>query len=142
MQDDWIAILAEPLDVASAVKFVGSADAGGIDVFLGTTRAESHGDGRSLLALEYEAYVEMATEQLAQLVVDVRQSWPVLRCALLHRIGTVPIGQPSVLIAVATAHRAEAFEACRFLIDELKKYAAIWKREIWSDGTGTWVHPD
>ena len=70
-----------------------------------------------------------------------RSRWPVVRLSLLHRTGRVPLGDPSVLVAVATPHRADAFEACRYLIDTLKAEAAIWKKEVWSDGTGSWVHP-
>ena len=83
----------------------------------------------------------MALNQLQSLAAAARQRWPILKLALLHRIGRVPVGEPSVIIAVSTPHRADAFEACRFLIDELKKDVAIWKKEVWSDGTGTWVHP-
>ena len=139
--DDLIRISPEPLDVAAAVAFVSAPAAGGIDVFLGTTRGERHADGRELVALDYEAYLEMATQQLHALAKLARDRWPIEKLAILHRVGRVAIAQPSVLIAVATAHRGESFDACRFLIDRLKADAAIWKKEVWSDGTGTWVHP-
>jgi molybdopterin synthase catalytic subunit len=83
----------------------------------------------------------MAIEQLKKLAAAARTRWPIVKLALLHRVGKVALAEPSVVIAVSTPHRADAFEACRFLIDELKKDVAIWKKEVWSDGSGTWVHP-
>jgi molybdopterin synthase catalytic subunit len=139
--DDLLQITPEPLDVAAAVAFVTHASAGGIDVFLGTTRGETNSDGQPLRALDYEAYTEMASGQLRDLATGVRERYPVLKLAILHRIGRVNVGDPSVIIAVSTPHRAESFEACRWLIDSLKKDVAIWKKEVWADGTGTWVHP-
>ncbi|WP_428937434.1 molybdenum cofactor biosynthesis protein MoaE [Fontivita pretiosa] len=138
---DWIAVLSQPLDFAAAVAHVRDALAGGIDVFLGTTRQEHDEGGRQLVALDYEAYHEMALKQMQDLSRRARARWPIVRLALLHRVGRVALGEPSVIIAVATPHRADAFEACRFLIDELKKDVAIWKKEVWADGSMTWVHP-
>ena len=138
---DMVGLTAYPLAVETAVSFVTDAGAGGIDVFLGTTRAERNSEGRDLVALDYEAYAEMASAQLRDLAARVHERWPVLKLALLHRIGRVEVGEPSVLIAVSTPHRAEAFEACRWLIDTLKKDVAIWKKEVWADGTWTWFHP-
>ena len=83
----------------------------------------------------------MANRQLAALASVARQRWPIVKLALLHRLGRVSIAESSVLIAVSTPHRAESFEACRFLIDELKRDVAIWKKEIWQGGDETWVHP-
>jgi molybdopterin synthase catalytic subunit len=140
--DDQVALSAEPLSVDRALASVTDGRAGGIDVFLGTTRAERNAAGRELVALDYEAYAEMAEQQLRDLARRARERWPVLRLALLHRTGRVPVGEPSVLIAVATPHRGEAFEACRWLIDTLKAEVAVWKKEVWADGTGTWVHPE
>lgn len=136
-----IRILASPLDAAAAIAFVSDARAGGIATFLGTTRAERHADGRQLIALDYEAYEAMALPQLQQLAAAARARWPIIKLALLHRTGPVALAEPSVVIAVSTPHRADAFDACRFLIDELKKDVAIWKKEVWDDGSGTWVHP-
>ena len=136
---DWIEITAVPLSTAAAARFVGDPAAGGMGIFLGTTRAESHVDGRLLAALDYEAYPEMATEQLKDLAARARLQWPVLRVALLHRIGRVNVGEHSVVVAVSTPHRAECFEACRWLIDTLKREVAIWKKEVWTDGTVSWV---
>jgi molybdopterin synthase catalytic subunit len=136
--DDWIDILGKPLDVATAVSFVTEPNAGGIAVFLGTTRAEQTPKNRSLLALDYEAYLDMAQGQLHELAREAGRRWPILKLALLHRIGRVAVGEPSVIVAVSTPHRSEAFDACRWLIDTLKAEVAIWKKEIWADGTATW----
>jgi molybdopterin synthase catalytic subunit len=142
MEQDQIQILSTALLAADAIRSVTDARAGGIDVFLGTTRAERSPDGRELVALDYEAYTEMALEQLRQLARRAREKWPIIRLALLHRTGRVGLGEPSVVIAVSTPHRADAFDACRFLIDELKKDVAIWKKEVWADGSSSWVHPE
>lgn len=138
MNEDWIELSTQPLDAGSAAKFVADARAGGIAIFLGTTREETDAIGRPLAALDYEAYPEMARAQLEDLARRARLTWPVLKIVLLHRVGRVLVGEPSVVIAVSTPHRAEAFDACRWLIDTLKAEAAIWKKEIWEDGTGTW----
>lgn len=138
---DWVKLTLDPLDVAAAAAFVAAPAAGGIDIFLGTTRAETDASGRELEALDYEAYGEMAVGQMLDLARRVRDKWPVVKCVLHHRVGRVGIGEPSVVIAVSTPHRAESFEACRWLIDALKKDVTVWKKEVWADGTGTWVHP-
>ena len=140
-QADQIYLTPNPLDVAASVAFVTDGRAGGIDVFLGITRTETATDGRELIALDYEAYEQMAGDQLRDLARRVREQWPIVKLALLHRTGRVAIGEPSVLIAVSTPHRGDAFDACRWLIDTLKKDVAIWKKEVWTDGSGTWVHP-
>ena len=139
---DWIAIVPHELWIGTALKLVLDTRAGGIDIFLGTTREERSTDGRELVALDYEAYEQMALEQMKKLAARAREKWPIIKLALLHRVGRVSLGDPSVIIAVATPHRGDAFDACRFLIDELKKDVAIWKKEVWSDGDESWVHPD
>ena len=142
-ESSWIELVSTPLDAARAIAYVSDvAEAGGVCTFLGTTRAETSPSGQQLLALDYEAYAEMALKQLRQLGQDARKRWPVLRIAILHRLGRVPISEASVLIAVSCPHRGEAFEACRWIIDALKKDVAIWKKEVWADGSGTWVHPE
>jgi len=141
MPADYIALTVDALDESAVIDFVSDGAAGGIAVFLGTTRSERSADGRDLLALDYEAYEEMALKQMRELAAEARRRWPVVKLALLHRIGRVEIAKPSVIIAVSTPHRGDAFECCRFLIDQLKKSVAIWKKEVWSDGSGTWVHP-
>ncbi|HSI33006.1 MAG: molybdenum cofactor biosynthesis protein MoaE [Phycisphaerae bacterium] len=138
--DDWLDILATPIDPAAVIASVSHPRAGGVAVFLGVTRAENRADGVPLLALDYEAYRDMAVNQLRDLARRARDRWPdLLRLAVVHRTGRVDIEQPSVVIAVSTPHRADAFDACRWLIDTLKAEVAVWKKEVWTDGKGTWV---
>jgi molybdopterin synthase catalytic subunit len=139
MIDDWIEILDNALSVESAVKFVTDPHAGGIDVFLGTTRSEKSAQGQDLLALDYEAYPEMVIARLKTLAAEARKKWPITKIAILHRVGRVAVGEPSVIIAVACPHRAESFDACKFLIDQLKVDVPIWKKEVWADGCESWV---
>src|SRR5437588_287076 len=136
---DWIELSSQALSTAQAVRFVTHPAAGGIDVFLGTTRHETSPQGHTLLALDYESYPEMAIQQMQSLAQKARQRWPILKLVLLHRTGRVQVGEASVVIAVAAPHRAEAFDACRWLIDSLKSEVAIWKKEVWGDGSTSWV---
>ena len=137
--DDWIEIMSDPIDAAAATDSVLHPSAGGVNVFLGTTRAETRNDGVTLVALEYEAYADMALEQMHKLVGAAKAQWPIRRVAVLHRVGRVAVGEASVVIAVSCPHRGQAFQACRFLIDELKKSVTIWKREVWADESTSWV---
>lgn len=138
---DLIQLTTEPLNVAEVTAFVTDAKAGGIDIFLGTTREERRADGVELLALDYEAYDEMAIKQLTHLAQSAREKWPIIKLAIVHRKGKVGLGEPSVIIAVATPHRAESFDACKFLIDTLKADVPIWKKEVWADESTSWVEP-
>ena len=106
--------------------------AGAIAVFLGTTRIRNA--GRRVLRLEYEAFVGMAEREMAVLARQARRRWRVCRVAMAHRTGVVPVGQVSVGVAVSSGHRAEAFAACRWLIDRLKTTVPIWKREHFRGG--------
>ena len=141
MSEDWIDILPTPLPTAKAIDFVSDPRAGGMAIFLGTTRTEKNPQQQELIALDYEAYQEMALPQLQTLAAAARSQWPIIKQVILHRTGRVALAEPSVLIAVASPHRHEAFSACRFIIDAIKADVAIWKKEIWSDGSGTWVQP-
>src|SRR5689334_4258616 len=120
-ENDWIFITRDTLDAAKAIAFVTCPEAGGVDVFIGTTRAEKHPVHGNLLALDYAVYESMALSEMKKLAGAARTKWPVCRLAILHRVGRVEIAQASVIIAVSCGHRAAAFEACRYLIDELKK---------------------
>ncbi len=131
-----VSLTLNPIDVKAVVDEVVTPEAGGIDLFVGTTR--NHAGGRVVLLLEYEAYEPMAIEMMEQIQKEARRRWPVSRIAIVHRLGKVPLGEASVAIAVSSAHRKEAFEACRFLIDTLKKEVPIWKREHFADGTIEW----
>jgi len=133
----WVQVQHVPLDIAAAHSFLQTPGAGGAVVFVGTTRQWT--DSRETLQLEYESYPPMAEKEMLRLATHAKERWQSLRVCLLHRLGTVPVGEASVVVGVATAHRAEAFEACRYLIDTLKRDVPIWKREHYADGTTEWV---
>lgn len=127
----------EPIPEGEGVRFLYTADAGGVGVFLGTTRRWT--DGRETERLSYECYEAMALAEMQRIADAACDRWPVKRLCLWHRLGDVPAGEASVLVGIATPHRAEAFAACRYLIDTLKAQVPIWKRERYTDGTTEWV---
>lgn len=134
-----IQLTSEPIDAAALLAAVTSPASGGSVLFLGTTREWT--DGRQTAWLYYEAYADMAKDKLAQLEGEARRRWPVVDCAIVHRLGRVDLGEASVAVAVSAAHRDAAFEAARWLIDTLKQVVPIWKQEHWADGGAAWVHP-
>ena len=123
-------LTTRPID-SSALLAAGAAD-GAVCLFLGVVR--DHNAGRAVRFLEYEAYEEMAERLLADLEEDARRRFPVTSVRVVHRLGRMEIGEASVAVAVASPHRAEAFEACRHVIDVLKKTVPIWKKEFYADG--------
>ena len=131
-----IAIGRAAIDVASLERAVAHPTAGAIVTFAGTTRENNA--GRRVIRLEYEAYEPMALAEMRKLARAAGERWKIVRIALQHRVGLVEIGQTSVAIAVSAAHRAEAFEACRFAIDRLKEIVPIWKKEHFEGGE-IWV---
>lgn len=132
-----VRISAEPLDPAALLTEVGDERAGAAVLFLGTARDHSPGKV-GITHLEYEAYPGVVEEKLAEIAGAACAKWPVIRLAVEHRVGEVHVGQPSVAVAVSSPHRDDAFEAGRYVIDELKKRAPIWKKEHW-EGGGEWV---
>jgi molybdopterin synthase catalytic subunit len=134
-----IALTDGPIDTSDIVDRARHPQAGAVVLFLGTTRELTN--GQQTVALNYEAYREMAERRLAELETEARSRWPVLECIVVHRLGRVPVTETSVAIGVSTPHRADAFAAGQWLIDALKKDVPIWKREQWADGTTEWVHP-
>jgi molybdopterin synthase catalytic subunit len=127
------ALTREPIDAKSLVEAAKHAEDGAVVVFDGIVRNNTR--GRQTLHLDYEAYEEMAEKQLAELASEARQKFAVRHVAVVHRLGRLQVGETSVLIVVASAHRAAAFEASRWLIDTLKKTVPIWKKETFIDGT-------
>lgn len=111
-------------------------ESGAVNVFIGTTRNHSH--GRKVTRLEYEAYLPMALKTLEELQQEAKNRWDLHDVTIVHRVGRVDVGEASVVIAVSSAHRDEAYQASRFLIDQLKKVVPIWKREFFEDGTVEW----
>jgi len=137
MPEDLIAVSPQPIDPAALVSHVADPGAGAVVLFLGTVR--DHSPGREgVTHLEYEAYAGRVEEVIAGIVGEARARWPVERAAAAHRTGDLAVGEVSVGVAVACAHRSDAFAAARFVIDELKRRAPIWKKEHWPGGA-EWV---
>jgi molybdopterin synthase catalytic subunit len=127
----------EPLVGAVLDRAEGAAGSdGAIATFLGIVR--NHNMGRSVRYLEYEAYEPLARKAFARIAAEVHALWPGVRLALHHRVGRLEIGEASVAIAAASAHRADAFSACRYTIERVKQIAPIWKREFF-DGGDVWI---
>lgn len=126
-------IADSPLDVEKILSAVYHPDHGAAIAFVGTTR--EHTAGKRTVTLEYEAYVPMAEASLSAIGAEIAGRWPGTLTAISHRIGTVGIGEISVVIAVSSAHRADAYEASRYAIERLKQVVPIWKKEIYEDGT-------
>jgi molybdopterin synthase catalytic subunit len=135
-----IAVGPEPIDGGALADRVASPGAGAVVLFLGTVRDHSPGK-QGVTHLEYEAYGEVVEEKMAEVVAEAAARWPLEAIAAVHRVGSLTVGETSVGIAVAAAHRAEAFEAGRFLIDEVKRRVPIWKKEHWPGGA-EWVRED
>jgi molybdopterin synthase catalytic subunit len=134
-----IELVRNPIDTHSVVERVRSPLAGAVCLFLGTAR-EVTGEKRTR-SLHYDAYDEMASKMLARLESQARERWPIVEVAIVHRLGNLEPAETSVAVAVSTPHRADAFEACRWLMDTLKQEVPIWKRETWADGSEEWIHP-
>lgn len=131
-----IKIVSTKIDLEEVIKSVKDPSAGGIDLFIGTTRDTSN--GKQVLRLEYQAYEPMAVKMMIVIAEELRTKWQVKKISMVHRIGNVEIGEASVVIAVSSIHRKEAFEACRYAIDALKKQVPIWKKEFYKDGE-VWI---
>lgn len=122
----------KPINLQELVDCVTDPEAGAIATFIGTTR--NNNEGRKVIALDYEAYPEMAEKELTRLGEEAKRKWQIRRMAIVHRVGPVQITEPSVMIAVSAAHREAAFGACRFAIEEIKKTVPIWKKEVYEGG--------
>ena len=131
-----ISITREPLDRNVLIAYVSHSSVGGIAVFEGVVRDNAR--GKQVRYLEYDVYPEMAIKQIRTIIEEVQQRWGAGHVAVAHRVGRLEIGETSVIVVVATPHRAEAFEACRYIIDTLKTTVPIWKKEVASSGE-EWV---
>ncbi len=127
-----VALTRQPIDASGFVAAAKRDEDGAVVIFEGIVR--NHSRGRRTLHLDYEAYEEMAVRQMRELGCKARERFGVRQVAMIHRLGRLEIGETSVLIVVACAHRTAAFEACRWLIDTLKQTVPIWKRETFLDG--------
>jgi molybdopterin synthase catalytic subunit len=135
-----IEISDRPLNIQSCIDWVMSPQSGGIDVFIGTVRDATN--GKPVVRLEFEAYQAMALKEMHKIAEQAFEKWPVQKLLIHHRTGILEVGEVPVIIAISCAHRDAAFQACRYVIDTLKKTVPIWKKEIFEDGE-VWVaaHP-
>lgn len=127
-----VRITEDVLDPAEAIAAVADPGAGAIDVFMGVVRNSNL--GRDVAYLEYDAYPPMAEKLLAELAQEAIDEYGLRKVAILHRIGRLEIGETSLLIALSSGHRAEAFAGGKWLVDEVKRRLPVWKKEVWSDG--------
>lgn len=140
-------VTPDPLSSDAIAAKVVAPETGAAVVFVGTVREWTK--GRRTVRLEYEAYPAMAERELARIGAEIAERWPGSRTAISHRTGLLGIGEASVIIAVATPHRADAFDGCRHAIERIKQIVPIWKKEIWEDGEEwvghqsgpDWMHP-
>jgi len=129
-------ISADPLDAIAIAALVSRSETGGLTTFTGLVR--DHNAGRRVLWIDYEAHAPLARTVFARIGTEARDRWPDAEIAIHHRIGRVGVGEASVVIAAASAHRAEAFSACRFAIERVKQIAPVWKHEH-VEGGDVWV---
>ncbi len=133
----WIDVTDESIDPRALSRFVADAQAGSTVLFSGTVR--DHSPGRADVSrLEYEAYGGVAGAKIAEIVDEAYAQWSILKVAALHRVGSLDVGEPAVVVAVSSAHRGDGFDACRYIIDQLKSRVPIWKKEHWPGGA-EWV---
>ena len=130
-------IVEEPIDVAALISAAQRPDCGAVSTFVGTTRVDEAA-GANVEYLEYEAYRPMADRKLEGIGAEIEERWEVGYVSIVHRLGRVDPGEPSVAIVVAAPRRGPAFEASRYAIERIKEVVPIWKREVWSDGY-VWV---
>jgi molybdopterin synthase catalytic subunit len=131
----------EPLDVAGALSTAADVECGGIAAFVGTVRASAavvSNRDRSVIRLEYEAHPTLASERMQSLSNEASEKWDLHHVVARHRTGACELGEPTVVVVCSSPHRADALEACRWIIDELKATVPIWKREVYADGSD-WV---
>lgn len=125
-----------PIEPAALLAAVSDPGLGGAALFLGTVRRGS--DDGPVASIEYSAYEEMVVAEFDRILAEARERWPRGRLAVCHRLGMVPAGEASIAIATAMPHRADAFAACRYVIEEVKRRLPVWKQEILDDGTRRW----
>ena len=128
----------QPLDVRTVAHQVVSPERGGVVTFVGAVR--NHHAGRAVLRLEYSAYGPMADLEFARILEEAESRWPA-KVAAEHRVGTLEVGDVAVIVVAAAPHRGAAFDACRYVIEEIKRRVPIWKREHYVEGTAGWVDP-
>ncbi|XP_024427750.2 molybdopterin synthase catalytic subunit [Desmodus rotundus] len=134
--EDIVKFTTERLSIDEASQLVTSPRCGAISLFVGTTR--NNFEGKKVTSLEYEAYIPMAETEVRRICRDIRQKWPVRHVAVFHRLGSVPVSEASVVIAVSSAHRAASLEALSYAINTLKARVPIWKKEMYEESSSSW----
>lgn len=135
------AISPKPLDIATLIDSASDPSCGAVASFIGTVRenaAVPGNDAKSVTMLEYEAHPTRAASRMEEIALEATDKWSLERVVAVHRIGRCRLGEPTVVVACGAAHRAEALEACHWIIDEIKATVPIWKKEIYADGS-SWV---
>ena len=132
----YFKVTKKAINIDSVVNRVLNIDSGAVVIFIGTVRKSSH--GREVLYLEYEAYENMAIKEFRKLAAETKSKWNVKKVSIVHRIGRLKVGEISVVIAVASPHRDDAYKASRYIIEKLKQKVPIWKKEAW-DGGLEWI---
>ncbi|MEQ8363548.1 MAG: molybdenum cofactor biosynthesis protein MoaE [Cyclobacteriaceae bacterium] len=131
-----IKITEKAIDVQKVIETASNLEAGAVNAFIGTVR--NNGKGKNVVWLEYEAYEAMAVAEIRKIIDEAAHKWNLLGWAVSHRIGTLKPGEVAVVVAVSTAHRKECFEACQYIMDNVKAKTPIWKKEVFDDGE-EWV---
>jgi len=127
-----IKITEKPIDIQKVIDTASSLGAGAVNVFIGTVRNQAN--GKNVVWLEYEAYETMAVGEIRKIIDEASHRWPLLGWAVSHRIGTLKPGEVAVAVAVSTPHRKDSFDACEYIIDNVKMHVPIWKKEVFEDG--------
>ncbi|MEK0426365.1 MAG: Molybdopterin synthase catalytic subunit [Planctomycetota bacterium] len=134
-----IEFVREPIDLNRVSSFCSMDRVGAVSLFVGITRRFT--GNIETLCLEYEAYESMATMKMLELTTRVAQQWQIERVAFVHRLGRVAIGETSMVVAVGSAHRGNAIDACHWIVERVKAEVPIWKKEHYAEGDPKWIHP-
>lgn len=137
LDEPLIELVNEPISIDETMQRVQHSGCGAFVVFSGTVRDEHH--GRAVERLEYSAYEPMAHAKMVEIAETAAKQWPLQKCAMIHRLGTLEIGEMSILIVLALPHRKESFAALQYCIDRFKEIVPIWKKEYFTDGEAVWV---
>ena len=134
-----IKIVVDSIDEQATLESVKSNRCGAALLFVGSTRQFT--GSRETERLNYDCYQEMAVKVLSDLRRQAMAKWPLEACSVVHRVGTVEVGEASIAVAASSPHRVDSFEALAWLMDQIKQQVPIWKQETWADGTREWIHP-
>lgn len=130
-------VSSEPLSIEKAINFVQNPAHGAIDTFIGTVR--NHHNGKEVTGITYDVHKNLAEKMLQDICLEAHNLWPKTSYFVAHRHGVLEIGEQSIIIAVSAPHRDESFKACRYVIEEIKKHAPVWKKEHYIDGKSEWL---